>query len=434
MDSNDEPPAVAGGDSTHREGRSDGPTDSAYATAGPDAYELANAASTGVRGSAARRAVTDGGEDRERLRVLVSGGSMAGLFAGHALAELDHDVRVFERSTGRLRHRGAGIVAQPRMLSFLDDRGMADPDRITTTTNRRLYLASDGSVRRAYRSEMNFAAWDAIYRRLREAFPDDRYHAGREVVDTVRRDGRVEARLDGDADPVAGDLFLAAEGVGSATRERLTGTEPEYAGYVAWRGVADEGELPDGVVDRFDDAFPFYEGDGRLALGYLIPGPDGETEPGQRRLNWVWYDTVPDDDLARVLTDDRGCERERSVPPGRLRESAEEELTRTAADLPPSFERLVRETDNPFVQPIVDLAVDRTVFGRICLLGDAAFAARPHTAMGTEKAAGDAIELADALAERGDLDAALSAWESRRRPFGERLVAKGKRMGGDRLS
>ena len=47
-------------------------------------------------------------------------------------------------------------------------------------------------------------------------------------------------------------------------------------------------------------------------------------------------------------------------------------------------------------------------FGRVCLLGDAAFALRPHAAAGTAKAAADAWALAEALAASGgDLQAAL---------------------------
>ena len=36
-------------------------------------------------------------------------------------------------------------------------------------------------------------------------------------------------------------------------------------------------------------------------------------------------------------------------------------------------------------------------FGRVCLIGDAAFVARPHAAAGTAKAAADAWALAEAL-------------------------------------
>lgn len=358
---------------------------------------------------------------------------MGGLFTGLALHDIGFDVKVFERSSGELRHRGAGIVAQPRMLRFIEDRGIADPEGITTSTHRRRYLASDGTVSREYRNEMTFTSWDGVYRRLRDAFPDDRYHAGREVTDVERTDGTVEVRT-ADGSKATGDLLVAAEGPRSITREQfLPKTSPEYAGYVAWRGVTNERDLPAELVEGFEDTFTFYQGDEQLVLGYLIPGPDGETARDRRRLNWVWYDHVPDDDVTEVLTDAHGRRRELSVPPGLLSESVEKRLYADAEGLAPLFTRLVRATDDPFVQPIVDLTVPQMAFGRVCLLGDAAFVARPHTAMGTEKAATDAIELAEALADYGPIESPLEDWERRRLPAGERLVEKGRRMGLERL-
>ena len=42
------------------------------------------------------------------------------------------------------------------------------------------------------------------------------------------------------------------------------------------------------------------------------------------------------------------------------------------------------------MQVIFDIEVPRMAFGRVCLIGDAAFAVRPHIAAGTAKAASDA--------------------------------------------
>lgn len=366
-------------------------------------------------------------------RVLVSGGSMGGLFAGLALREIGHAVDVFERSTGALEHRGAGIVTQPRMRRALDEHTAVSPHDLTTTVSRREYLAPDGSVRRAYRNEMTFAAWDAVYRALRDAFPDDRYHDGREVVGVDQSAGAVTSRFADDT-TATGDLFVAAEGVGSTTRtDLLPDADPDYAGYVAWRGVVSELAVSDDLVATFEDTFLFYRGDGQLVLGYLIPGPDGGTEPGDRRLNWVWYDTVAEADLDAVMTDGAGRTRTHSVPPGLLRPAVHDDVYASAASLPPAFERLVRQTEDPFVQPIVDLTVSRMAFDRIALLGDAAFVARPHTAMGTEKAARDAVELAAALDRTDDIAAALTEWEASQLAFGRDLVEKGKRMGLARL-
>jgi 2-polyprenyl-6-methoxyphenol hydroxylase-like FAD-dependent oxidoreductase len=54
------------------------------------------------------------------------------------------------------------------------------------------------------------------------------------------------------------------------------------------------------------------------------------------------------------------------------------------------FAELVAATPDAFVQTIVDVVVPQTVFGRVMLLGDAAFVVRPHTAGATAKAAHDA--------------------------------------------
>ena len=79
----------------------------------------------------------------------------------------------------------------------------------------------------------------------------------------------------------------------------------------------------------------------------------------------------------------------------------------------------------PFVQLIVDVAVPRMVFGRICLLGDAAFALRPHAAVGTAKAAEDAWQLARALqTAAGDVDGALIAWEESQLQLGRQVAAR----------
>ncbi len=50
--------------------------------------------------------------------------------------------------------------------------------------------------------------------------------------------------------------------------------------------------------------------------------------------------------------------------------------------LAPQFAEIVTKTTQPLFQPIFDLTVPQMAFGRIALLGDAAFVARPHCGMG----------------------------------------------------
>jgi hypothetical protein len=59
---------------------------------------------------------------------------------------------------------------------------------------------------------------------------------------------------------------------------------------------------------------------------------------------------------------------------------------RALGEVHPRLAELVAATPAPFLQTIVYIGVSRTVFGRACLLGDAAFVVRPHTAAAAAKA------------------------------------------------
>ena len=111
----------------------------------------------------------------------------------------------------------------------------------------------------------------------------------------------------------------------------------------------------------------------------------------------------------------------------------DERLARADDVLPSVFSRAVRATGAPFVQAVYDLAVPEMVIDRVCLLGDAAFVARPHTAAGTAKAAGDAVTLAEALDGATETDDALSSWSADRTRYGGRLVERGRQMSEERL-
>jgi 2,6-dihydroxypyridine 3-monooxygenase len=69
-------------------------------------------------------------------------------------------------------------------------------------------------------------------------------------------------------------------------------------------------------------------------------------------------------------------------------------------------------------------------FGRACLLGDAAFALRPHAAVGSAKAAEDAWRLGEALRGSGlDVAAALERWEPGQLALGRGALARTRRAG-----
>jgi len=99
-------------------------------------------------------------------------------------------------------------------------------------------------------------------------------------------------------------------------------------------------------------------------------------------------------------------------------------------ELHPLFAELVAATPDPFVQTIVDVVVPQTVFGRVMLLGDAAFVVRPHTAGAAAKAAHDASVLARSLGfARSDIDASLKVAERLQISYGKDLTRYGIALG-----
>jgi 2-polyprenyl-6-methoxyphenol hydroxylase-like FAD-dependent oxidoreductase len=69
-------------------------------------------------------------------------------------------------------------------------------------------------------------------------------------------------------------------------------------------------------------------------------------------------------------------------------------------------------------------------FGRVALIGDAAFVGRPHVGLGVTKAVADAKCLADSLSAAGDdVESGLKSFNDVRKPIGDRVVARGRELG-----
>jgi 2,6-dihydroxypyridine 3-monooxygenase len=181
----------------------------------------------------------------------------------------------------------------------------------------------------------------------------------------------------------------------------------------------------------FDDAITYYVYANSHILVYPIPGLSGSVTPGERLINFVWYrNYLEGSDLDDVLTDNAGQRRDISLPPGAAREQHVAELRAVAtARLPGPIARVVCSTAQPFLQVVYDIEVPRMAFGRVCLIGDAAFVARPHAAAGTAKAAADAWALADAIERHRDVPTALALWEPGQLALGQQLLERNRRNG-----
>lgn len=141
----------------------------------------------------------------------------------------------------------------------------------------------------------------------------------------------------------------------------------------------------------------------------------------------VWYRSIAEGpDFDDVMTDKDGERREVSLHPGIVQKSHVEKLREdTKGLLPAPLADLVLQTAEPFVQAILDAEVPRMAFGRVALVGDAAFALRPHAAVGSAKAAEDGWTLGEEIsASDGGIPAALASWEAARIKLGRAARAR----------
>jgi 2,6-dihydroxypyridine 3-monooxygenase len=361
---------------------------------------------------------------------IVVGGSIGGLTAALLLRDAGFDVTVLERSDAALEGRGAGIVLHEATARYLVERAGLSVESISEQAQWFRFVDRSGTVTHQEPCRYRFTAWTTLFTNLLDNLPPDQYRLGNEVfgIETVGDRVRV-VTVDGFS--MTADLVVCADGITSSSRRRLLPeVEAIYAGYLGWRGVVRESELDREVFNRLYEAITYSTPALSHILAYPIPGHRGTSL--ERVLNYVWYRNLEEGPLLDdVLTDVGGVRRNMSVAPGKLQSRHVEDLkTEARSALPDDLARMVLTTEHPFIQTVVDIEVPRMAFDRVCLIGDAAFAARPHAAAGTAKAAADAWSLSESLRSTGgDVPAALRSWEPGALERGRRLTDRARRLG-----
>ncbi|MGL4438278.1 MAG: FAD binding domain-containing protein [Bosea sp. (in: a-proteobacteria)] len=361
----------------------------------------------------------------------IIGGSIGGLFAALLLLRAGWDVNIYERNLRELAGRGAGIVTHPALNVALDAAGIAPSEELGIAIAGRRTFARDGTMV----GELAFAqvntSWDRLFQLLRAALPDGRYHLDKSLSGITQHAAGATARF-ADGSVASADLVIGADGFRSSVRATfLPDVTPAYAGYVAWRGLVDESAMSPGAQADLFSSFSFCLPPGEQMLGYPVAGPDHDLRPGHRRFNFVWYRPAAEgSELRRLLTDDSGTCHDVSIPPPLIAKAVIAEMrTASQASLAPCFAEAVALTTAPFFQPIYDLTVPRMSQGRVAILGDAAFVARPHVGAGVTKAAEDAMALVSALSEHADIDTALASFDTTRTAIGHRIITRARHLG-----
>lgn len=327
------------------------------------------------------------------VRAIVVGGGIGGLTAAIALRRIGVEVVVFERA-GELREIGAGISLWVNAMKALERIGLAEAVRETGREE------IGGTIRTPDGETLSKIPADALEERfglnvvLRRpdlqrvllAALDEAGGLMRLGVECLGfwQDGSGVAAYFADGREETGDLLVGADGLNSAIRARLFGDErPRYAGFTAWRGLAD---LGDGREE------PGFEAWGRGGVFGLV---------SLGRGCFYWYATK------------NAPEGQRDAASGRKAELLER--FGSWHEPVPSVIWATKEEDILRNDVYDRESLKRWGEGRVTLLGDAAHPMTPNLGQGACQAIEDAVALAECVRGEENVANALRLYEEQRR-------------------
>ena len=364
-------------------------------------------------------------------KAAIIGGSMAGLFAANFLQRINWDYTIHEIVSEPLSGRGAGIATYNE-LAELVKLTTGFNKTLGTKCSERIVLDDKNNIIFKTKYPQVFTSWQYLYDILLSNINKNNYFLGDECINIIKNNNETNVKFK-NGKVIKADLVIIANGIRSKLKKLVDNNEPEFAGYIGWRGLVDEGKLSEKTFDLMSEHFCFVLPQNQQFLTYPVAGSSQDgLKIGKRRINWLWYKPITNKKYNELLIGKSGKIYEHGIPPQEIKDEFILSLKDEAKQkLPNSGIELLEKTEQILIQPIYDLRSEKMVKDNLITIGDCAFTARPHAGMGVTKAALDCFDLVKYLSEisENNLNDKLKIWQSKRVKEGFFLVNKSREMG-----
>lgn len=343
----------------------------------------------------------------EDLHTLIIGAGIGGLTAALSLQRAGFKVSVYEQ-VPELGDVGAGVTITPNachVLNFLLGEESVDELCDVPASGAIKHFETGATLIDTERGDLPKRQYGAHYCQVHRA---DLHAALAEAVRENDPDAlHVNSRFTGldesetditavfaDGRTVSGDILIGCDGIRSEVRQVLWGAdEPQFTGYIAWRGLV--------PTDRLDAAF-------------LIPDSAAFAGRGHTFTRYKVRHGTLYNFVAFARRDQWAAES--------WSERAEiSELLEEFSDFAPEVQAIMRAVppEHCFKWGLFDRPpLARWTRGRASLLGDAGHPMTPFLAQGAAMAIEDGLILARAVSKADDWQAALACYENARRERG----------------
>lgn len=355
-------------------------------------------------------------------KVLIVGGSLSGLTLALACAS-----------------RGV-------CTCVLDQVGGYDRDGAALGVDRALLLRTIGAASNSAGEGVSFPAvtehrlaisWKGLHgwlRTLANRHPEITFMGDCRVAQ-VEQHARSASAFTMQGQRIDARAIIGADGYRSVVRRAISPERPEprYAGYLLWRGLIPETNLPLEVRPRTNDGVALVNEAGYRLVAYPVAGEHDSLDPGRRLISFAWYDKTRD-----MLLQERRCVSPAghvlaSLSPESIPAEVRHELKELAVRVwPEPWGAIIvhaLESGKVFATPVAEYCPERLHSGRLAIIGDAAHVVSPATGKGFTAGILDAEALADSLANSlgqtaDGFSCALEDYGHRRLPTAQQLAAR----------